>query len=378
MKIDKKKLIELLVNKTEMEQTEVENQLDQLIDRILDAANQGKALEIKEFGLFYFDENGDLKFDPSDELSSEISFKYAGMKPVIIQPDRDSTIVAVNDKDEPFDQDETIDENSDDKLIAPDEFVDDESTPVKPLKIELDEEFIAAEEQSEEDDFDFLTELSDEPEPSQNRSKVKPAGIKPRLPRTPARKQNNAAIWVIAAIIIIGLIGIGIYMLFFGTSSPPQQQQAIVTPQAQPGTQELTDITDDIIQPQETTDAEEDTEPEDVTEPEPEAEVQQPQTVPQTIPADQPLYGLMGVTNQNLRNSYSIVLHSFTDEEIATNTANQLALEGYRTQVTDRTVANNTMWRVSVGQFQTLNEAQVIANTLPSPFNTQNFIHRIE
>ena len=50
--------------------------------------NGGKALEIKEFGLFYFDEDGNLKFDPSRELSTEINFKYAGMEPVELKPPR--------------------------------------------------------------------------------------------------------------------------------------------------------------------------------------------------------------------------------------------------------------------------------------------------
>ena len=63
MKIDKNKLIDLLVEKTEMGREEVEDQLDQLIERILDAAKRGKALEIKEFGVFYFDEEGELSFD---------------------------------------------------------------------------------------------------------------------------------------------------------------------------------------------------------------------------------------------------------------------------------------------------------------------------
>ena len=88
MKIDRAKLVELLVEKTGMDSDEIDSQLKQLIDRILDAAERGKALEIKEFGMFYFDENGDLKFDPSDELSTEINFKYAGMEPVELKPPR--------------------------------------------------------------------------------------------------------------------------------------------------------------------------------------------------------------------------------------------------------------------------------------------------
>jgi hypothetical protein len=89
MKIDKSRLIELLSDKTGMAADEVQDQLQQLIDRILDAARRGKALEVKEFGMFYFDESGDLKFDPAEELSTEINFKYAGMEPVELKPARE-------------------------------------------------------------------------------------------------------------------------------------------------------------------------------------------------------------------------------------------------------------------------------------------------
>ena len=100
MKIDRDKLVELLVEKTSMERSDVEVQLEQLIERILDAARRGKTLEIKEFGSFFFDEDGELKFDPSDELSTEISYKYAGMKPVVLKAERDSTISPVNQSTE--------------------------------------------------------------------------------------------------------------------------------------------------------------------------------------------------------------------------------------------------------------------------------------
>jgi len=62
MTIDRDELINLLVEKTGMNRDEIEKQLSELTSRIMDAANRGKALEIKGFGLFYFDEDGELTF----------------------------------------------------------------------------------------------------------------------------------------------------------------------------------------------------------------------------------------------------------------------------------------------------------------------------
>ncbi|TVQ06083.1 MAG: hypothetical protein EA359_01675 [Balneolaceae bacterium] len=376
MKIDKQKLIELLVNKTGMQTKEVEKQLDQLIVRILDATNNGKALEIKDFGLFYFNESGELKFDPADELSAEISFKYAGMKPIEIQPDRDTSI-ATDEEDDIFSvTDESGDKVTDESMPEPDELIFKEEKKKKPLMIEL---FDDDEAEAEDEDFDFLSDLPEEPKPKKAEEKEKLAAAKIRMQRTPERRQSNTGIWVIVAILLISIIAAGLYIWMSGTSeTTPEGQQAVVTPQAQPGTQQLTDITDDITQPEETI-ATNESETEIDTEPVPETTVQ-PQPVPeqQSIPPDQPMYGLMGVLNPQAVNSYSIVLHSFTEEPTAINTANQLGMEGYRAQVTTRTVANNTMWRVSVGQFESLADAQAAANRLPTPYNTQNFIHRIQ
>jgi len=79
MKIEKQQLIELLVVKTGLDQKSIEKQLDELVGRIRDAADRGKALEVKGFGLFYYSETGDLKFDPSEEFKTEVNFKYTSV-----------------------------------------------------------------------------------------------------------------------------------------------------------------------------------------------------------------------------------------------------------------------------------------------------------
>ncbi len=81
MIIDKEQLISLLIDKTGLDATEVEDQLTELINRIQQAAQEDKSFEIEGFGTFNMEE-GTLQFEPSDTLETEINNKYAGMKPI--------------------------------------------------------------------------------------------------------------------------------------------------------------------------------------------------------------------------------------------------------------------------------------------------------
>lgn len=359
MKIDKKKLIELLVEKTSMDKAEVESQLDQLIDRILDAAKRGKALEIKEFGLFYFDEDGELKFDAADELSTEISFKYAGMKPVELKPERDTTIPSLEEEQEEEDLDD-FDFLSD--------LPDDDTTAAG----------------AEEDIFDEdpASKSSDKKAASLKSSKLKP------------RRNSGSFIWVLAAIVLLSVL-VGGYLYFIGTFTSTTQQQSPALTQVTPDNTDSAPDENQVNDTEETpamdeseTGQQETTEPENENQIEVESFAEAPEEIMPVDPAepeqtnevstDQPLYGLRGSVLEEANNGYSIVLHSFNSEQNARTTAVSLTNDGYRTIVSSRTIADRTMWRVSVGQFETLSDAQNATSRLPSPYNNQNFIHRIQ
>lgn len=344
-----------------MEQEEVEKQLQQLIERIKDAANRGKALEIKEFGLFYFDEDGELKFDAADELSTEISFKYAGMKPVELKPERDTSIPSFEEEQEEEDLDDfdfltdLTEEDDDDKV-------------------------------DEETSDDFFMEEPETIGDEEQTAKKTPFKSK----KIPPRRGNNAMVWVVAAVILLAVI-IGGYFYLMGPSLPDTQQTSPAL------TQDGLNSSSENLQEQEqavTTDEETDlsaSEPENSIEEntvETESIVQTPQEIIPTDPAEpetdnqvstnQSLYGLQGSVLAEANNGYSIVVHSFNSEENAQEAASSLRDDGYRAIVSSRTVSDRTMWRVSVGQFETLTDAQAATSQLPSPYNTQNFIHRIQ
>lgn len=339
MKIDKKKLIELLIEKTGMEIGEVEAQLDQLIARIVDAAERGKALEIKEFGLFYFDQNSELKFEPSEELSTEISFKYAGMKPVELKPERNTGI--------PADIDDLETEESEKEVTIVNKADRKQESADKEKSIPLSQK-----------------EVSSKPK----------AGIASRKPIN--RKKDRSFVWGILAFLLVLAIGAGIF--YYMQSEETEQ---VTTTQQQPAQQTIepseplpeveVSIQDEAIVSDELTPINQQPE-------EPGTEQTGSGQVQLTQESDQPLYGLTGNWNGSVNNLYSIVVHSFYNQLRANEVASGFENDGYRTVVTERIVNELEVWRVSIGQFQTIEEAQSSAAALPEPYNTEHFIQRIQ
>lgn len=408
MTIDKTKLVDLLVEKTSMGKEEVEAQLDQLIERILDAAKRGKALEIKEFGVFYFDEEGELRFDASDELSTEISFKYAGMKPVELKPERDTSIPEDIEEDEDDDLEEAGETKMEEDEEEEDLFADPFEEPDIDDPEEDTESVFGIDESEEEEDspFDFDDEdkktqkeeediLSDpfsdealEPleEPVEKEKTTNIEDIKPAASRRPVKRKDNTGIFILIAIVVIAVL-IGAY--FFYISPQPQSSVESSKPtstQVDPGMSgsedtgsgesDLTNAQTDgqqTAQDQETSSMEQAVANQGTEE--------EAAASDNAIPAsqtDQDLYGLMGSVIEQANNGYSIVVHSFRNEQNAREAANQLRTDGgYRVIVNSRTVYDNQVWRVSVGQFETLGDAQQATTRLPDPYSTQNFIQRI-
>jgi cell division septation protein DedD len=114
------------------------------------------------------------------------------------------------------------------------------------------------------------------------------------------------------------------------------------------------------------------------TEPEQENEVTEQEPEPVQTEPEQPVYGLMGDLVDEANDGYSVVLHSMQSEVRARAEASDLASEGYRVLVSPRLVQGSTVWRVSVGQFPTISDAQQAAAELPNPYSSNNFIQRIQ
>lgn len=371
MTINREELVILLVEKTQMNRQEVEKQLNELTSRIMDAANRGKALEIKGFGLFYFDEDGELTFRASDKLDSEINFTHAGMEPVELEPPKPGAASPSDKQSEEKAEPELTDKKDDsdsDKSDADDVFG---------IRNALAGNF-DSDDAGDKESFGKLfpedpaaPDLKPEPKPKED---IKKAGTAPAK-KAGASKQKTAAkprdpMNTIIVVVLAGVFLFAAYFVFTEFINPPEQ----------PETTQQQDV--ELDDPPVTTerDITESAEPEA---PEP-VQVPEPENDPE--PLDDPIdevtttdpYGLYGEPADPEGDIFTIVVHSLRESSVAEQTADELRGEGFRVIVNDRVVDGQTYFRVGIGQFPTIREAQQEATTLPEPYNNQNFIQRLQ
>lgn len=368
MTINREKLVSLIVERSGIDQLDVESQLDELTSKIMDAANRGKALEIKGFGLFFFDENDELTFRASDQLDAEINFNHAGMEPVELDSPKSASTTASEvqpgkDDDEPStgvsDTDEADDVFGIGKTLSA-QLGDDDSNDSGPFGKLFQEESNPV-----------------EPEP-QSEKEVKKAGTatgkkspKSDTPKkSPPKKKSRDPINTIIAVVMAAVFLFVGYLVFTEFINAPEQTsetQQQVTEIENPPAEAEQDVTEAV-------------------EPEVPETVEVPETDSDPEPVEQPTdeetetepYGLYGELSEAEGDLFTIVVHSLRDRGVAERTAGELREDGYRTSINQRVVNERTVFRVGIGQFATIREAQQEAETLPEPFNNQNFIQRIQ
>lgn len=372
MTINRDELVSLLEEKTGMARQDVEKHLDELTSRIMDAANRGKALEIKGFGLFYFDEDGELTFRASDKLDSEINFSHAGMEPVELEPPKPGAAPSSGvqpDEDVEPESDDQQEESESDKADTDDVFGIGNT-----LAGHLDDD----DDTGDAEPFGKLfqegsSEQDVKPEPK-SKDEIKKAGTapakKPGASKPNATKKPRDPMTVIIVVVLAGVFLFAAYFVTTEFLDPPEQpettQQQDVELEDPPVTAER-DVTE-------------------YTEPEPPQPVQIPEPEDDPEPLDDPIdevtttdpYGLYGDLADPEGDVFTIVVHSLRDRDVADQTADELRAEGFRITVNERVVDGQTYYRVGIGQFPTIREAQQEATTLPEPFNNQNFIQRLQ
>jgi len=89
-------------------------------------------------------------------------------------------------------------------------------------------------------------------------------------------------------------------------------------------------------------------------------------------------YGLMGPEDEVLIGAYTIVVHSLRNERKSEIEKQRLESQGYKaTRWSAELPGGITTYRVGIGQFQTVSEAERAIEELPEPFRSNNFIIRI-
>lgn len=393
MTIDREQLVELLVEKTGMEQQAVEKQLSELVVHIRGAAEQGKKYEIEGFGTFSIRDDK-LHFDAADELKTEINQKYAGMEPIelmgafkevaeakkeerVEKPDTEAAETEADKAGEPATEKEELEEEI---------FKTEPETPAEP------------ETRPEEEPFWFDDEeqppVEEVPEPQSPEEPEKEAGERKKktVPgRTVQRGEDTIGKYLTIAVIIIA-VGIGGWLLYdmgvfsgltgSGENGPDQASTEIPANQVPPAREQ-----DDAGERRETDTGENETpvagqgqQPAD-SESEPGELNESTKDTGQEVSGSEEsesLFGLKGEARPEANNGYTIIVHSLRRENVAREQLSQLRGEGYRTIIVKANVNGETYWRVGIGQFRTVEDAQTAIETLPQPYQTNNFIKRIQ
>lgn len=343
MKINREKLIQLLSEKTTMEPEEIDSQLSELISRIRETSEKGKALEIKGFGMFYFSEDGDLRFDPSDELKTEVNFKYAGMEPVEIKKPLKTTEGYKKDVAEPGTAEKP-------------EQHDSEKSSIKDKKKTVKAETFSSK---------AVTSSPSKKKKEKDRSPH-------RFERAGQKDEKNPAATLITSIVIILAIVIGIILaLDYGfleqNNSGTSQQQGEAEP-------EIQTIEPSEVESPEMSSQDQPVSTDDEAEEEGEEEPDEPIVEDDDI-EEAPEFGLFGPLMSIDGRFYTIVIHSFREEDDAREAGEDISSEGYRTVVANVDVANiGNRWRVGIGQFESISQAQQAAKELPRRYRENLFI----
>jgi hypothetical protein len=166
MHIDHSKLVELLAEATGAGPDKIESQLAELVTEIQQAIAEGDAYEVTGLGVFS-GIGSNIIFIPSNDLSTEINYKYVGMEPIEMDAPEEEEVSSEEDiadenapEDDPFAG-----------LLDEDDEEAKEETEAEP-SFELDKEEVKdleqpTEEDAEEAPFD-LTDNESEEEAEEN------------------------------------------------------------------------------------------------------------------------------------------------------------------------------------------------------------------
>jgi|AntRauTorcE11897_2_1112592.scaffolds.fasta_scaffold00131_30 hypothetical protein len=155
MHIDHSKLVDLLVETSGIEKEKVEAQLNDLVEEIMAAIEEGDAYEVDGFGVFSGIGNNVI-FIPSDELSTEINYKYVGMEPIEMDDAPAQEVSEAESEEEDTDID-------DDPFAGLLDDVEDESEPAASFELDVPEEETEADPDTPSEEQDQLDEEGEAP-----------------------------------------------------------------------------------------------------------------------------------------------------------------------------------------------------------------------
>lgn len=253
---------------------------------------------------------------------------------------------------------------------------------------DFDDPFASIDDDDEEEDLDLSGLEEKEVIPvitniSSDLEKKEPEAVKEKKPKkAKSSGSQSASVWLWMILILFVLVGATVGLAYFSvinipgitpqvaTSQPIQQPVQVTPPAETPQTGEETRSPDQT--------SEEQTPPPVTTQQEQESVAEVPIQTNAAVPVDQSIYGLMGVTSTVANDGYTIVIYSLSVEENALAKQRELSANGYRVLVTPINSSQyGTLWRVSLGQFETLVDAAIAGENLEGAFKDNYFIKKI-
>lgn len=365
------------------------------------------------------DDEEDYKdpFDLGDDILSDEDAEEEIQDEESLEDEPEPVFETESDQTEEVEVEGQADEVDEDKEIevseTPDEISDEEETeedPFEALAGEVEDEEL----EDEESIFTFDNDETEDPDAEETPKEVipviknvasekqrnkkksgkanKPKGTK--KPVAPAAKKSAPVfLWVILFIVVIagGVYGLG----YFGVvnipgitpaasssqqmavqqneqaepETPPQQTEQEATEAGQQATEDP--VSEEPEQPQETTDQPEEPVQETTTENE--------STTETTVPEGQAEYGMDGVPVESANDGYTIVVFSLSDQENAAAKKTELESDGYRVLLAEvPSTQYGSLWRVSLGQFESLRDAAIAAEDLDASLSGNYFITKIQ
>ena len=393
MTVNRKKLVDLLAEKTGLEKAEVEDQLVLFMDQLKSELAKGEDFKVSGLGTFSM-EGDDIAFLAEEKLSTEVNFKYAGMKPIeLIGAYKETPHIAIDSS--------PAKEPDSEPVPGVEEYTEEMDTAAEEEQVNITEAAGQEEEKGNEelperpanvpeDVKPETVETPQEPAEEQKKpdqaAKAKPAAkASPKKDfRSKRKKETTDSLGklLVAAVIIIA-IGISGWMFYdlgyFGGSAGNESGNSVsessvgqnlsTVPEQQANTGGNKTAADTVTN-EETTGTDKISEQD---------EPNSTSSITGIAEASrQSVYGLRGGASPRVEDGYTIVVHSLRDESKVRRLNEELQQSGYRTVISSATVMDTTFWRLGLGQFKTIDDAQKASQTLPDPYKSNHFIKRIQ
>ena len=364
--------------------------------------NETASVQLTGFGTLRKDISGiSLELDPS--FAIEINYKYAGMQPIVVSDDFN---VGIEEDDEP-EVDEREPEVEDEAEVQLEPEIVDEREP----EVEVDPEPEEEPESEEEDNLVDEPKIDDEPESEvegedeevdlddEAKARISKRTASLRSPKK-TKRSNLTPIYIGIGVVFIAAVIAGwqFYLkpildepaMLVGDSGTEQsnvteamdsnsiseeQEPSAALDNEKNGLEG--EASDTMVMNEEST----------IISPENSTSRLNTDSVVSApimaknvaeIPVDQPRYGLMGEVDTRANDGYTLVLFSLSNRQSAMEKYELYRSAGYRSLLSPVNSSRfGLMWRVSIGQFSTVEQALEVAKELPKEIIEDYFITKI-